>query len=77
MAVGIAGVFGGGYLVIRTDLPSAVGIGIAFVGLLVFAFGSIYSYAVYRCPTCDGSLIDFNGINFNIAACWHCGASFE
>ena len=69
--------FGGGYLIVKTDLPNSVGIAIAFLGLVVFAFGSVYLNVVYRCPACDGSLIDFDGITFNLEGCRHCGASFE
>lgn len=58
--------------------PGAGARTIAAMGLLAFAGGTFYLFAVYRCPACDETLTDPRGrLMLFPTSCRRCGASFE
>jgi hypothetical protein len=71
---------GVGFAVMFIGGSSGPGFGartIAVIGFLTFVGGVFYLHAVYRCPACESTLTDDDGMIMFPTSCHRCGALFE
>jgi hypothetical protein len=77
LVCGFVAVLAGAWLAIGTDQPVGIGIAIGAAGLVAFAGGQLYVNGTYRCPACEGLLLDedtgvINGVRFDLQRCPRC-----